>query len=80
MARLTRTFHVDETAIRARLLELRSGSRRQREAQLAQSSRGAAMTPHETELFEIMALHPDLARRYLGGYMLPEHTCRFGVL
>ena len=66
LAKMARLFHVEESTLRARLVELRSSSK--------QSSLGASatrphtvqgLTPHETELFEIMVLHPDLARHAL---------------
>jgi hypothetical protein len=66
LARLARHFHVDETNIRARLLELRSTAKRTPTAtQATNPTSGKGMTPHEIELFEIMVLHPDLARRAL---------------
>jgi DNA primase len=66
LARLAREFHVDESTIRARLQELRSTAKRTPTAvQGTKSTSGKGLTPHESELFEIMALHPDLARRAL---------------
>ena len=62
LARLARQFHVDESFVRSRLTELRSRSRSRSQASPASPPRQAEMSPHESELFEIMALHPEMAR------------------
>ncbi len=65
LARLARQFHVDESAVRARLIELRSNQKSRLTANVAKTANRAELTPHESELFEIMAVHADLARRAL---------------
>lgn len=64
VVRLARQFHVDESALRARLLELRKPSRRKsaRPAPVAQTS---GLLPIEQELFEILLSHPHLVDQAL---------------
>ena len=57
LARLARQFHVDETALRTRLTELRQVSRRPQKTSAAIEHQ-TKLTPEECELFEILVLQP----------------------
>ena len=59
LVRLARQFHVDESALRARLKELRKPARRAT-AKPAPVDKSPGMLPIEQELFEILLSHPAL--------------------
>ncbi|MHB9081236.1 MAG: DNA primase [Pirellulaceae bacterium] len=64
LVRLARQFHVEESLLRARLLELHQQARRPKAASAA-TERSVGLTPPEQELFEILLSHPELVEQAL---------------
>ncbi|MHB8863824.1 MAG: DNA primase, partial [Pirellulaceae bacterium] len=64
LVRLARQFHVEDGALRARLLELRTQGRRPGAPPVA-VEKSLGLTPPEQELFEILLSHPALAEQAL---------------
>jgi DNA primase len=70
LARLARQFGLDESEVRGRFSELRKSKglgARAGDTESGSSPRLQALSAEEVELFEILALHPDLAPTALAG-------------